>query len=341
MHRVRAVRSHRHLARISERNLSHAHHRIAPRPRLLQVHHGADGVPQVSRRSRGLLAREPHAPGASRGVHRRGASCARSSTTCGASASTTASSTISGERTSTESGCSGRAISSSFAASSFLRTSSRKWTEASASSSEPSWSEAIYWETVALSIVNELYNRSLMKPLSRFERGPRLRAGEDAARGEDPGAAGKAGDLLHRLRDPASIQPRLAALRGSDARRGDAGAVPRDFLDGVGDAPRPRSDGHFGPRAHHGDVGDHARLRRSHPRVPQPRPPGLVGPLRLGPLRRRDRHLRLGVLLPRHGRRTRPAPGRAFATTPAIRSSSARRRSASTRDTGSIRGRSS
>ncbi len=32
------------------------------------------------------------------------------------------------------------------------------------------WSEAIYWETVALAIVNELYNRSLMKPLSRFER---------------------------------------------------------------------------------------------------------------------------------------------------------------------------
>ena len=32
------------------------------------------------------------------------------------------------------------------------------------------WATAIYWETVALSIVNELYNRSLMKPLSRFER---------------------------------------------------------------------------------------------------------------------------------------------------------------------------
>ncbi|MGH9322464.1 MAG: nicotinate phosphoribosyltransferase [Vicinamibacteria bacterium] len=32
------------------------------------------------------------------------------------------------------------------------------------------WSEAIYWETVALSVVNELYNRSLMKPLSRFEK---------------------------------------------------------------------------------------------------------------------------------------------------------------------------
>ncbi len=32
------------------------------------------------------------------------------------------------------------------------------------------WSRAIYWETVALSIVNELYNRSLMKPLSRFEK---------------------------------------------------------------------------------------------------------------------------------------------------------------------------
>ncbi len=33
-----------------------------------------------------------------------------------------------------------------------------------------SWSTTIYWETVALSIVNELYNRSLMKPLSRFEQ---------------------------------------------------------------------------------------------------------------------------------------------------------------------------
>ena len=32
------------------------------------------------------------------------------------------------------------------------------------------WSRAIYWETVALSIVNELYNRSLMKPLSPFEK---------------------------------------------------------------------------------------------------------------------------------------------------------------------------
>jgi nicotinate phosphoribosyltransferase len=32
------------------------------------------------------------------------------------------------------------------------------------------WSTAIYWETVALSIVNELYNRSLMKSLSRFEQ---------------------------------------------------------------------------------------------------------------------------------------------------------------------------
>jgi nicotinate phosphoribosyltransferase len=32
------------------------------------------------------------------------------------------------------------------------------------------WSTAIYWETVALSIVNELYYRSLMKPLSRFEK---------------------------------------------------------------------------------------------------------------------------------------------------------------------------
>ncbi|HEY7820642.1 MAG TPA: nicotinate phosphoribosyltransferase, partial [Vicinamibacteria bacterium] len=32
------------------------------------------------------------------------------------------------------------------------------------------WARCIYWETVALSIVNELYYRSLMKPLSRFER---------------------------------------------------------------------------------------------------------------------------------------------------------------------------
>jgi nicotinate phosphoribosyltransferase len=32
------------------------------------------------------------------------------------------------------------------------------------------WSRAIYWETVALSIVNELYNRSLMKTLSSFEK---------------------------------------------------------------------------------------------------------------------------------------------------------------------------
>ncbi len=32
------------------------------------------------------------------------------------------------------------------------------------------WSRAIYWETVALSIVNELYNRSLMRPLSPFEK---------------------------------------------------------------------------------------------------------------------------------------------------------------------------
>jgi nicotinate phosphoribosyltransferase len=32
------------------------------------------------------------------------------------------------------------------------------------------WSEAIYWETLALSVVNELYNRSLMKPMSRFEK---------------------------------------------------------------------------------------------------------------------------------------------------------------------------
>lgn len=32
------------------------------------------------------------------------------------------------------------------------------------------WSEAIYWETIALAIINELYYRSLMKNLSRFER---------------------------------------------------------------------------------------------------------------------------------------------------------------------------
>ncbi len=32
------------------------------------------------------------------------------------------------------------------------------------------WSEAIYWETFALSIVNELYYRSLLKKMSRFER---------------------------------------------------------------------------------------------------------------------------------------------------------------------------
>ncbi len=32
------------------------------------------------------------------------------------------------------------------------------------------WSKGIYWETVALAIVNELYYRSLMKPLSRFEK---------------------------------------------------------------------------------------------------------------------------------------------------------------------------
>lgn len=33
-----------------------------------------------------------------------------------------------------------------------------------------SWKEGIYWETVALSIVNELYARALLKPLTRFER---------------------------------------------------------------------------------------------------------------------------------------------------------------------------
>ena len=32
------------------------------------------------------------------------------------------------------------------------------------------WSHAIYWETIALALVNELYYRSLMKKLSRFER---------------------------------------------------------------------------------------------------------------------------------------------------------------------------
>jgi nicotinate phosphoribosyltransferase len=32
------------------------------------------------------------------------------------------------------------------------------------------WPAAIYWETIALSIVNELYARRLMKPLTRFER---------------------------------------------------------------------------------------------------------------------------------------------------------------------------
>ncbi len=32
------------------------------------------------------------------------------------------------------------------------------------------WSEAIYWETFALSIFNELYYRSLLKKMSRFER---------------------------------------------------------------------------------------------------------------------------------------------------------------------------
>jgi len=32
------------------------------------------------------------------------------------------------------------------------------------------WSAAIYWETIALSIINELYYRSLMSSLSRFQR---------------------------------------------------------------------------------------------------------------------------------------------------------------------------
>jgi len=35
---------------------------------------------------------------------------------------------------------------------------------------EGKWSEVTYWETIALSIVNELYYRSLMKPLSGFEK---------------------------------------------------------------------------------------------------------------------------------------------------------------------------
>ena len=33
-----------------------------------------------------------------------------------------------------------------------------------------SWAESIYWETLALAIINELYYRTMMKPLSRFER---------------------------------------------------------------------------------------------------------------------------------------------------------------------------
>lgn len=32
------------------------------------------------------------------------------------------------------------------------------------------WEKQIYWETIALAIVNELYARALMKPLSRFEQ---------------------------------------------------------------------------------------------------------------------------------------------------------------------------
>jgi len=32
------------------------------------------------------------------------------------------------------------------------------------------WSHAIYWETIALALVNELYYRSLLGELSRFER---------------------------------------------------------------------------------------------------------------------------------------------------------------------------
>lgn len=35
---------------------------------------------------------------------------------------------------------------------------------------EGNWAEAIYWETIALSILNELYCRSVIRPLSRFER---------------------------------------------------------------------------------------------------------------------------------------------------------------------------
>ena len=32
------------------------------------------------------------------------------------------------------------------------------------------WSEAIYWETIALALLNELYNRSLLRKLSAFEQ---------------------------------------------------------------------------------------------------------------------------------------------------------------------------
>lgn len=39
------------------------------------------------------------------------------------------------------------------------------------------WSEAIYWETIALSIVNELYYRSLLKKMTRFERDAVLATG--------------------------------------------------------------------------------------------------------------------------------------------------------------------
>ncbi len=43
---------------------------------------------------------------------------------------------------------------------------------------EGRWSEAIYWETIALAIVNELYYRALMEKLSRFERDAAYAAGK-------------------------------------------------------------------------------------------------------------------------------------------------------------------
>ncbi len=44
------------------------------------------------------------------------------------------------------------------------------------------WSEAIYWETIALSVVNELHNRSLMKHMSPFEKDLVLARGNFASR---------------------------------------------------------------------------------------------------------------------------------------------------------------